>query len=103
MGRLAPVEVHRVGIGQDQQRVRVDLTGEQSGREVFVDHRLNAMKTIGFFHYRHAAAAVADHEMVAGDQGADRVALNDAFGLWRRHYAAKRFSVGFENPAFFRL
>ena len=102
MGRFAPVEVHRVGIGEDQQGIGLDLARQQSGGEVFVDHCLNPAIAVGVFHHRHAAAAVADHQVVALDKRRDGVALNDALRLWRGHHAAEIAAVGPEHPAFLR-
>ena len=54
------------------------------------------------FHHRYAAAAVADHQVVALDQRRDGVALNDALRLRRGHHAADVAAVGFKHPAFLR-
>ena len=61
------------------------------------------MIPIGVFHHWHAAAAVADHQVIALYQCRDGVALNDAFRLWRGNHPAEIAAVGLEHPAFLRL
>ncbi|CQN70917.1 Uncharacterised protein [Salmonella enterica subsp. enterica serovar Typhimurium str. DT104] len=103
LGGLAPVEIHRVGIGQNEQRVGVNLAGKQGGGQIFVDHRLDTVVAIGFFHDRHAAAAVTDNQVIAANQRADGIVFHNAFRLRGGHNAAEGVTVGFEYPALFCL
>ena len=82
----AVVDIHLGDVGEDQQDVGADLLGEQGGGEILVDDRRDAVETAAAV-ARHgdAAAARADHERPALDQGRDRRAGDDLAGLRRRH------------------
>ena len=71
----------------DHQNVGVNFTGQQRGREIFVDNRVHALVIPRFStHYRNSTAARANYDKTLLDQ---RVIDRNAFcGSVLRQYAA---------------
>ena len=98
LGRLAPIQVDGIGIGQDQQGIGLDLPGQVGGGHVFVDHRFDAGQALAIPGHRNAATTGTDDEVALGDQGFDGVAFDDALGQRGRHHAAEELAVGLDAP-----
>ena len=98
LGRLAPIQVDGIGVGQDQQGIGLDLSGQVGGGHVFVDHRFDAGQALAIPGHRNAATTGTDDEVPLGDQGFDGVAFDDALGQRGRHHAAEELAVSLDDP-----
>ncbi len=69
-------------VGEQQQRVRLQLAREQRSGTVLVDHRLDAaQRSVLIDEHRDPAAADAHHEHARGHQHPDRRQLDDQHRL----------------------
>ncbi len=86
---FAEVNAHFLHAGGDHQHIGADLSGQQRGGEIFVDHRIHALVValLGT-HYGNAAAARADHHKAFLRQGLDGIGFDDTHRLRRGHHAA---------------
>jgi hypothetical protein len=100
--RRAPVQVDAVHVGSHDEQVRAHVLGQQFAREILVDDRFDAQQVAWTRRGEHggdAPAARADDHRSAVQQPADRLDLQDAPGLGRRHHPAPRVTILPERPA----
>ena len=98
LGRLAPIQVDGIGIGQDQQGIGLDLLGQVGGRHVLVDDGFDTGQALAIPGHRNATTTGTDDEVTLGDQGFDGVAFDDALGQRGRHHAAEELAVCLDHP-----
>src|SRR4051794_1902641 len=103
--RRAPVGVDRVDVRDDQQRVGVEVRGEEGARHVLVDHRLDADEApagrdgVVLVHDRDAAAAGADDDRAFLEQPLDGLEPEDPLRLGGGDDSPEGGSVRLERPA----
>ena len=80
LGRLAPIQVDGIGIGQDQQGIGLDLLGQVGGRHVLVDDGFNTGQALAIPGHGNATTTGTDDEVSLCNQGFDGIAFDDALG-----------------------
>ncbi|MNN48175.1 hypothetical protein D3C81_1626390 [compost metagenome] len=99
---LAPVNVGRIDVGGDYQKVGFQLLGQQCRAQVLVDDRFDAFELAVFIvHGGDATAAGANHDAALFQQPLDRADFEDALGFGAGHHTAVFVAVGLDHPAFF--
>ena len=92
--------VDPVDVGEQEQPVGLDGSGEHDRREVLVDDRLDTVRPALVVHDdRHAAAAARDDEESTGHEVADGVGLEQSPRLGRGHDAPPALAVARDREA----
>jgi len=76
-GRIAEVDHQPGNVGDEDERLRPERTGQLAGHVVLVDDRLDPAQTAAGGHHRYAAAARGDDDRAARHQRLDRGRLDD--------------------------
>ncbi len=102
--RLAVVDASVFDGGENHERRRFEMTGQEAGGAVLVDHGRDAADPAHRIdRHRNASAAATDDDLPGVDQALDRWHLDDLPRQRRRHHAAETAAAFVADlPAVFR-
>ncbi|CSG02354.1 Uncharacterised protein [Shigella sonnei] len=87
--RFTKVDTDFFDVGGDHQNVGVNFTGQQRGREIFVNNRVHALVIPRFStHYRNSTAARANYDKTLLDQRLNGGCFDNTFRFRRGDHAA---------------